>query len=327
MRHTPTPVTLSATLLDRFSSIDRLLGRMEGVHLESPVPRLREKNLARSVHGSTGIEGNPLSLMQVEALARGGSPSLPRAACVEVRNAPQAYTNLAQFNPFKEESLLRAHEILMGNGLMLSAGRYREGPVEVYVSKTETLEMPNWRSVEPFMDWIFSDLLTSGEPMLLRSVRFHYEFVNLHPFYDGNGRTARLWQTRLLMEEHPIFEFLDVESMVFEKRTQYYAAIQESQRSNDAAPFILFMLEQVQRSLLALWEDSRPLSPSPSERLTIARRMLNRKTFSRQDYMKLFKSISPVTASRDLAQGVRQEVLRRSGERRKSVYQFLPEEG
>jgi Fic family protein len=52
-------------------------------------------------------------------------------------------------------------------------------------------------------------------PLILSSV-FHYEFVFIHPFSDGNGRMARLWQTALLSQRNPIFQYLLLESRILE---------------------------------------------------------------------------------------------------------------
>ena len=50
-------------------------------------------------------------------------------------------------------------------------------------------------------------------PLILSSV-FHYEFVFIHPFSDGNGRMARLWHTAILSKWKPIFEYIPIESQI-----------------------------------------------------------------------------------------------------------------
>jgi Fic family protein len=153
------------------------------------------------------------------------------------------------------------------------------------------------------------------------SIHFHFECVNIHPFFDGNGRTARLWQPRLLMKEHPVFEFLDVESMVFEQREEYYRQIRLAQESGKADGFVEFMLEQIRRSLSNLWENSTKSSGGYTDRLAAAKQSLST-DFSRKEYLKLFKMISAPTASRDLASGVADGVLIREGDKRTAVYRF-----
>ena len=144
-----------------------------------------------------------------------------------------------------------------------------------------------------------------------------------YPFIDGNGRTARLWQTKLLMEEHPIFEFLDVESMIFKKRTKYYQEIRSAQEREDSVGFALFMLEQIECSLKSLWKTSRVISRTYTDRITIAQHEFKEKEFTRQQYQQLFKTISSATASRDLAKSTDEKILHRMGDKRTARYQFI----
>jgi Fic family protein len=323
MKWNLTDFVLSPEILRKLTEIERLIGKVEGLQLSKPVPKLREKNRARSVRGSTGIEGNRASVEQVEAIIHGEPVQLSKKEQLEIRNALNAYDALPEFDPFSMDSLLSAHKKLMDAGLMIGAGRFRQGPVEVYITETETRSMPDWKTIQSSMKALFEYLQNSEEPILLKSVRFHFEFVNIHPFMDGNGRTARLWQTRLLMEEHPVFEFLDVESMVFEKRTDYYEQIRNVQKNGDAGCFVLFMFDQIERSLSNLWKNSGTGSKSGQERLVTVREQFGMESFSRKDYLQLFKIISPVTASRDLAAGVSAGLLTREGDKRTATYRFV----
>lgn len=316
-----TEFSLSTTGVQKLAAIQQLIGKLEGLQFSRPVPKLREKNRARSIRGSTGIEGNRCSVEQVEAIVRGETVALSQKEQLEIRNALEAYAALPDFGLFSIESFLTAHRKLM-TGLELAPGRFRTGPVEVYITETETRAMPSWETVEPSMQALFGYLKESDELMLIKSIRFHFECVNIHPFFDGNGRTARLWQTRLLMEEHPVFEFLDVESMVFEQREEYYRQIRKAQESGQVDGFVEFMLEQIRRSLSNLWESSAKSPGGYADRLAAAKQSLGT-DFSRQEYLKLFKTISAPTASRDLAAGVADGLLVREGDKRTTVYRFV----
>ncbi|MCU0858770.1 MAG: Fic family protein [Pontiellaceae bacterium] len=316
-----TDFDLSPECLRTFAEVQRLIGRLEGLNLSRPVPKLRAKNRARSVRGSTGIEGNRCSVEQVEAVARGETVSLSQKEQLEIRNALEAYAALPEFDPFSVDSFLTAHKRLMGNGLDLAPGRFRNGPVEVYITETETRAMPAWETVEPSMRALFEYLKTDEELILIKSIRFHFECVNIHPFFDGNGRAARLWQTRLLMESHPVFEFLDVESMVFEQRDEYYRHIRAAQECGRADGFVGFMLEQIRRSLSNLWKNSATGSGGYVDRIAAAKQSLG-DGFSRKDYLQLFKTISAPTASRDLAAAVADGLLLREGDKRTAAYRF-----
>ena len=323
MNWTLTDCTLSSEMIRKIAEIEQLIGRVEGLQFSKPIPKLRAKNRARSVRGSTGIEGNSSSVEQVEAIVRGESVALSQKEQLEIRNALDAYDSLSTFDPFSMEALLKAHGVLMGEGLMLGAGRFRTGSVEVYITETQTRVMPPWKTITPSMNAFFEYLQNSDELMLLKSVRFHFEFVNLHPFFDGNGRVARFWQTRLLMEEHPVFEFLDVESMVFERRREYYEQIRQAQESGEVGGFVLFMFEQIERSLSNLWKNSGAVFQGLEKRMDVAAPHFRDTMFSRKEYCQLFKTITPVTASRDLAGGVKTGRLIREGDKRTAVYRFI----
>ena len=88
----------------------------------------------------------------------------------------------------------------------------------------------------------------SIHPLIYSSV-FHYKFVFIHPFSDGNGRMARLWQTALLSKWNPVFQYLPLESHIHEYQDDYYNAISESHIAGNSDPFILFMLEKINQTL------------------------------------------------------------------------------
>ena len=323
MEWKPTNLTLSTESIKKIAEVEQLIGKVEGLQLSRPVPKLRQKNRAKRVRGSTGIEGNSCSVAQVEAIAEGQPVTLSKKEQLEIRNALEAYDALPAFDPFCIQSLLDAHRALMGNGLLLLSGRFRQGSVEVYVTETKTRSMPPWETVERSVEALFDYLNDGKDLMLIKSIRFHFEFVNIHPFSDGNGRLARLWQTRLNMEHHPVFEFLDVESMVFEQREEYYRQICKAQDCGNVDCFVLFMLEQIRRSLANLWESSTPSRNTRADRISIAQQTFNIEVFSRKDYCRLFKTISPATASRDLSAGVSAGALDREGDKRTAVYRFI----
>lgn len=85
-------------------------------------------------------------------------------------------------------------------------------------------------------------------PLILSSV-FHYEFVFIHPFSDGNGRMARLWHTAILSEWKPVFEYIPVESQIEKFQEEYYEAISQCHVAGESTIFIEFMLSQIDKTL------------------------------------------------------------------------------
>lgn len=81
-------------------------------------------------------------------------------------------------------------------------------------------------------------------PLILSSI-FHYEFVFIHPFHDGNGRTARLWQTAILSHWEKAFTYLPIESMIKKNQEEYYTPIQNCNNFGNSIEFIEFMLKMI----------------------------------------------------------------------------------
>lgn len=96
-------------------------------------------------------------------------------------------------------------------------------------------------------DWM-EEAKNSVRPLILGSV-FHYEFVFIHPFTDGNGRMARLWHSVILSKWKPIFEYIPIESQIEKFQEQYYDAIAKCYVDGESTAFIEFMLEQIDRIL------------------------------------------------------------------------------
>ena len=99
--------------------------------------------------------------------------------------------------------------------------------------------------------WLKEDNET---PILIKACIFHYEFVFIHPFNDGNGRTARLWQNILLSKWNKIFEFLPIESQIKKYKEDYYKAISNSHINGNSNAFIEFMLKMIDETLLETLE-------------------------------------------------------------------------
>ena len=101
--------------------------------------------------------------------------------------------------------------------------------------------------MESLFDWM-KESKGRLHPLVLSSV-FHYEFVFIHPFEDGNGRMARLWQTALLAQWNPVFQYLPIENRIHEYQQEYYDAIAVCHASGNSDRFIEFMLDKINQTL------------------------------------------------------------------------------
>lgn len=136
--------------------------------------------------------------------------------------------------------LLEAHKTLMGDAP--GSGVLRDGEARILrderVAYVPPLAYRVLTLMEDLMIW-FGE--TAAHPVIASCV-FHYWLLCLHPFEDGNGRLARLWQSRLIESWRPGAGALDLESAVGERKDAYLDALAASDQSKDAGPFLLFML-------------------------------------------------------------------------------------
>lgn len=316
------PFTLNPKMLRLCTEIARSLGRLEGLHVAKPEPKLRKSNRVRNIQASLAIEGNTLALDQVTAILEGKRVIGPSREILEVQNAINAYDQITSYTPHSAKSLKEAHGILMRD-LVEDAGKWRTKNVGIFQGDKVAHAAPQAKRVPDLMEQLFAFVKGDEEthPLILSAV-FHYELEFIHPFSDGNGRIGRLWQTTLLTKFHPIFEFTPLESVIRNRQEAYHKALGLSDKAADASPFIEYSLETISAALEDLGSAIRPEPLSAADRLEIAREQFRDRSFSRKDFLAIFKAISTATASRDLAHGVQEKILEKAGEKALASYRF-----
>jgi Fic family protein len=297
------------------------IGKLTAVTLQKPSPMLRRKNRIRTIQASLAIEGNSLTFEQVTALLDKKPVIGPQQDILEVQNAIETYRQIGKYNPFSLTSFLDAHRGLM-QGLVADPGQLRKGPIGVIRPSNIIHEAPDWQNVGPMIRELFAYLKKSEDHLVVKSCRFHYQLEYIHPFMDGNGRMGRFWQTRILMQYHPVFEFVPVEHLIRRNQPLYYRHLEKADDVGDCTEFIAFILEQINESLGQLLADTRSVTLTVSERLGFARSIFKNMAFSRKDYQIHLKSISNATASRDLQHGVEIGLLLKTGDKRTTTYVF-----
>lgn len=249
MKNKKPPFEITNPIIESVVEISELVGRLTTAQHLSISPTLRRANRIRTIHGSLAIEQNTLTLEQVTAVLNGKQVLAPPKDIAEVKNAYEIYERLEELDPYSVDDLLTAHGI-MTRGLVEESGMFRTRPVGVVDREGHILHFGTLPQYVPdlvaeLLNWVKS----SDVHMLIRSCVFHYEFELIHPFADGNGRVGRLWHTLLLSKWNPAFAWLPVESMVYARQQDYYAAINASNDAGDATAFLAFMLSAIKASL------------------------------------------------------------------------------
>jgi Fic family protein len=311
------PYDITPLILNLVSSIAEKLGEVNANFLNKQSPQLRKKNRIKTIHSSLQIEGNTLTEEQITALIENKRVTGPRKDILEVKNAISVYENLAAYNYSSERSFLKAHQVLM-NGLIDDAGKYRNKGVGIVKGKKVEHIAPPHENVHYLMKDLFAYLKDPNELTLIKSCVFHYEMVFIHPFLDGNGRMARLWQTLILIDKYPIFDFLPFETLISTIQKDYYKSLSQSDKMGKSTIFIEYMLSVINTSLESLLDyNNRVLKDTDRLEHFIS---LGIKQFTRKQYMNIFKNISSATASRDLKKGVDLNYFECSGNKNQTIY-------
>ena len=237
--YTP-PFEITSTIINLISEISEKIGAL-GIKKDL---RLRKISKIKTLVGTLKIEGIEVDEGKVTAMLEGKRVLATQKEIAEIKGAIALYENINKFDYKSEKDLLKAHKILMQD-VIKEAGIYRTKNVGVGNEKEITHIAPPASNVPKLMKELFEWLnKTNLHPLIVSSV-FHYEFEFIHPFVDGNGRIGRFWQTLILYNWKSVFEYLPIESLIFENQEKYYKAIEYSTEIGNSTPFIEFMLKTV----------------------------------------------------------------------------------
>jgi Fic family protein len=233
---------------------------------------LRKDALIRAAHASTAIEGNPLTLEEVSKLAQGRKITAARKAKQEVLNYLKVLENIDKYQEkgkITEKIILKLHKDVTKETLDNPGheGKYRE--LQVYVGNRITgkvVFMPPPPEEVPelmkeFIEWINSNESSDLDPVIVAGLS-HYEFVRIHPFVDGNGRTARALATLILnLRDFDIKKFFALDDYYDSDRTAYYTALKSvDQKSLDLTQWLEYFTDGVLLSISKVKEKVLQLS-------------------------------------------------------------------
>ncbi len=322
--------------------------------------------LYSSIAGTAAIEGNSINAQEVKAIAEGKIPDAGHTAKdrLEITNLIDAYRLLDQENAkssmanalaeksalasksltanFLAESQIRDLHRQITNGLPYEnniPGTYRNGMVKVGDKAHGGIYTPPkiiedvQRLMEEFIEWINSDDLIN-ENVFIRAALSHYHFSLIHPFWDGNGRVARLVEARLLQSAGIRYVPKMLSNFYYRHVDDYYRAFSDSMRADkDVTPFLDFILrgvieslqqmksriavlirELVMRDYLHFLTNNKGISERQNDLLTL---LLDHKgsAFSLSElqhalpYSMIYRKVSEMTARRDLKNLLKKKLL------------------
>lgn len=243
-------IEISYNVRDFLTRLDTQKVRLDSFR---PIPAYKIKSIKESLdlewtYNSNSIEGNTLTLMETlvvvkDGLTIAGKTLQEHFEAVNHTEAIQFVEELVQ-----PEYTLHKRDILEVHALVLDkidkdiAGRYRTGDVRI---QGANFTPPDALIIDELMDDLISWYHIEGQKLhpIIRVSVFHHRFVWIHPFFDGNGRTARLIFNLLLMSTgFPPAIILKVD------RKKYYNSLNAS-NLGDYHKFFLLVAQAAERSL------------------------------------------------------------------------------
>ncbi len=210
--------------------------------------RMKKESYFQHIHHSTAIEGNTFTLSQTRALVETrlaiGGKSIMEHNEILGMDAALSYVNntlIRRIGAITKEDILDIHKRVLGFVDPIEAGTFRNTQVFVgdfrppAASELEEL-------MDEFIEWVNAEDSLQLHPVEHAALA-HYKLVIIHPFYDGNGRTARLLMNLILMQSG--FPPIIIKA---EEKHQYYKHI-DTANKGDVRPFIRFVAKCTELTL------------------------------------------------------------------------------
>lgn len=236
-----------------FDKIDHLKKELDDLR---PLPFAAVKNLDEVIriewtYNSNAIEGNTLTLLETklvleEGLTIGGKKLREHFEVINHSEAIDFVQDVVKRNNELTEYVIKSiHQLVLKNIEDENAGRYRMFNVLISGSQhTSPLFTVLSEKMEKLVQW-YHEQKDKLHPVEL-AARFHFQFVYIHPFTDGNGRTARLLMNLILMK----YGFPPaIVKAANDARLKYYESLEEASIRANLKPFIQLIAECVEVSL------------------------------------------------------------------------------
>lgn len=242
----------------RFVDLDGLRARLDSLRplSDAVLRRLHEDLVLRWTYHSNAIEGNTLTLMEtkvvLEGITVGGKLLREHFEAINHRDAILYVEDIVQrAEALSEWQIRNVHRLVLRQIDDAHAGRYRD--VNVMISGAthvppDMLLVPE--QMAALMDWYHGDAQQLHP--VERAARLHSDFVKIHPFVDGNGRTARLLlNLELLKSGFPAIV------LPVEQRLAYYMALDKAHVQGDLDDFIALVAACVRTGFEPYWHALR----------------------------------------------------------------------
>jgi Fic family protein len=274
--------TISPRLSQALLLVGSLRLQMQGAQISAGLlASLRETALLASTHFSTFIEGNRLTLPEVAAVNRGEKIADRGRDEMEVCNhfkAVEYMERLAeQIVPLSEEEIQKIHGLVFDGRLRATPYRSQQNVIRDSGSGRIVYLPPEPQDVPALMadltEWVNREISARQLPIPLIAGLAHYQFATIHPYLDGNGRTARLLATLILRRTgFGLQGIYSLDEHYAKDLGAYYAALTVGSHNYymgraeaDLTPFLTYFCEGMAEAFSAISRAVDRTAESPGE--------------------------------------------------------------
>jgi len=336
--------TLSLSMLNKLGTIERLYGQLLSHKLmPSLALRLNQENQVLATHYSTSIEGNPLSPQDVTNIVLGDKVATTKSE-KEVKNYFGVINYLFILARKKETIDVTLTEELhrrLMNEIMEESGHLRDGSVFVgHKTDTEIVVKHNppfhtKAEIEVALTELFAFTREKDDyHPLLKAGMLHHQFAYIHPFFDGNGRMARILTTYfLLLADYEVAKYFILDDFYDIDRHQYSDKLHTAD-TGDKSEWLEYFLEGIATSLQSALARIEELSNSTIDEIAGEKRVLvssreeevlqiiiDKKAIKSSDLEDAF-AVSRQQAHQLLASLVKKGLLEKHGSTKSSFYKL-----
>lgn len=325
--------------------IERVRGFLDAINLKDDwINSMQTEALLLESHHSTHIEGTEINLEQAQDILTGkkvkGVSRDDKREFLNYKKAMEFISNyLGKNDPISEGLIRELHKILVQGvrGGEALPGSYRK--IQNYVINSHTREII-YTPPPPFeVPCLMHDLVTwintnidEVSPILISGIS-QFQFIYIHPFVDGNGRTARLLSTLILYKTGYDFKRLFTISEYYDKdRLAYYTALQSVHKNKmDMTNWLEYFVSGLHSQMKEIQNKGKNIILAENiikhledkdlndRQIKIIQHLIINQKIDNEQCQKLY-NITKRTATRDLASLVKKNIIKRIGEKKGTYY-------
>ncbi len=307
--------------------------------------KLRKEAMIRSVHFSTSIEGNKLTLDEVKAVFEGKEIYARLRDKQEVLNYKKVLEFIDKEPELTIETIKKINKINLEKIDEKNGGEFRKvqnyvvrkktGKTKIIYTPPKFFDVP--KLMKDLIEWIDETIKKDVSSIIIAGIA-HYELVSIHPFIDGNGRTARALATLILYKlGYDTKRLFSLEEYYDQDLASYYSALQSGQKNRgneDLTYWIEYFSEGIANEMTRIEKQILDISRDKMLKEKVGQLELNKRQMkvvvylqkktriTNREYQRLFPEVNRKTLARDLKELADKKLIKMKGEKKGVYYEF-----